>query len=525
MILLNESIGNYASNIFTKFQDKDAIVNINDGRRYTYKKLSYEIDIIAKSLLSMGITKGDHVALMSCNSPEWIIVFLATVKIGAVSVWLNYSSTQDEIDYMLKQSNSEILIVSDKNMVESINLNKFNYLKIILKMKTLFNLEFIMSHIKQISNEQLREAESKVSGSDTATILYTSGTTGKPKGVSFTHFAVLNGVRSHISNFGYTEKDRILVTLPLHHIMGGKYTALLGLISGCTLILLEKFSTKTALQSIENEKCTAFHGVPTMYQYLLNKCEGYDLSSLRVGMIAGAFSSETLMKEIMDHLHITQLFHTFGQTETLGVTQTATYDKNDSKINTVGKPVDHIEIKICNSKTLEPLPPNTEGELLVKTPYGMTEYYNNPIATNNTIIDGWIRTGDTAYIDDDGYLSIKGRLKDIIIRGGENVSPSDIENTLMKHPKIETAVVVGVPDEILGEEIFAFIKLSENSILTNDEIISYLNGKIAKYKFPKYIKFISSFPLTSTGKIQRTILKKIALNKLNENIIGEIAIN
>ncbi len=525
MELLKETIGNYLDIVSDKYGDKEALVYVEDGRRFTYNKLHFEIDMIAKSLISIGIKKGDHIALLCSNSPEWIIVFLATLKIGAVSVCLNYSSTEDEIDYMLKQSDSKILIVSDKNMIEKVDLDKFDYLRIILKIKTLFNLGFIMSQMKHVSDKELQEVCSSVKYDDLATILYTSGTTGKPKGVVFTHYSVLNGALSHIDNFGYTQKDRILVTLPLHHIMGGKYTALLGLFAGCTLVLMEKFKTSVALKAIQDEKCTGFHGVPTMYQYLLNKCEGYDLSSLRVGMIAGAFSSETLMKEIMDKLHITELSHTFGQTETLGVTQTATLDKNDPKLNTVGKPVEYVEIKICHTRTLKELPPNTEGELLVKSPYCMQGYYNNPIATNNTLVDGWVRTGDVAYIDEEGYLSIKGRLKDIIIRGGENISPTDVENVLIKHPKIELAVIVGVPDEMLGEEIFAFIKLKDNHILTQDEIIEYLNGKIAKYKFPKYFKFTNTFPLTSTGKVKRTALKKMAQAKLDQYIFNEIAID
>lgn len=525
MDIINDSIGSYTSFIFSKYDSNEAIVYVNDGRRFTYKDLNSEVNNVAKSLISLGIKKGDHIALMCCNSPEWIIVFLAILKIGAICVCLNYSSTEEEIDYMLKQSDSTILIVSDKDMIEKIDLDHFNYLKLILKMKTLFNLSLIMSQMNKISDNELLEYSQNVFPDDVATIIYTSGTTGKPKGVMFSHSAVLNGAISHIANFGYTVKDRILVTLPLHHIMGGKYTALLGLLAGSTIILMKKFNTSIALQTIEKEKCTGFHGVPTMYQYLLSKCNSYDLSSLRVGMIAGAFSSETLMKDIMDYLHITELSHTFGQTETLGVTQTPLYSKNHPKLNTVGKPVEHVSIKICDIKTGETLPANSEGELCVKSPYCMIGYYNNPIATNATIIDGWVKTGDIAYIDDDGYLSIKGRLKDVIIRGGENISPTDIENHITKHPKIEEAIIVGVPDEALGEEIFAFIKVKNGCLLDKKEVLDYLSGKIAKYKIPKYLEFIDQFPLTSTGKIKRNSLKQMAIRKLTAPVSINKAIN
>lgn len=525
MSLLNETIGSYTNKIFKKFEDNEALVYVEDNRRFTYKELNYEVDMIAKSLISIGVKKGDHIALLSSNSPEWIIVFLATLKIGAVSVCLSASSTEEELDYMLKQSDSTILIVSDKEMIEKVDLDKFDYLKITLKMKTLFNLGYIISRMQTVSDDDFMRVVNDVLPNDIATILYTSGTTGNPKGIMFNHSAVLNGPISFGKNYKYNSNDRILVTLPLNHILGGKYTAILGLLFGSTIVLMEKFKTTVALETIERERCTGFHGVPTMYQYLINKCSSYDLSSLRVGMIAGAVSSETLMKDIMEHLHVTELSNTFGQTETLGVTQTPIYDKNDPKINTVGKPVEHVLIKICDSKTGKELPPNTEGELCVKSPYSMVGYYNNPIATIAAVKDNWVHTGDIAFIDEDGYLSIKGRLKDVIIRGGENISPTDIENHLIKHEQIETAIIVSIPDETLGEEIVAFIKVKKSSLLTKTDIFEFLSGKISKYKFPKYIEFIDTFPLTSTGKIKRNSLKQIAIERINPSVLAEVAIN
>lgn len=525
MSLLNETIGSYTNKIFKKFEDNEALVYVEDNRRFTYKELNYEVDMIAKSLISIGVKKGDHIALLSSNSPEWIIVFLATLKIGAVSVCLSASSTEEELDYMLKQSDSTILIVSDKEMIEKVDLDKFDYLKITLKMKTLFNLGYIISRMQTVSDGDFMRVVNDVLPNDIATILYTSGTTGNPKGIMFNHSAVLNGPISFGKNYKYNSNDRILVTLPLNHILGGKYTAILGLLFGSTIVLMEKFKTTVALETIERERCTGFHGVPTMYQYLINKCSSYDLSSLRVGMIAGAVSSETLMKDIMEHLHVTELSNTFGQTETLGVTQTPIYDKNDPKINAVGKPVEHVLIKICDSKTGKELPPNTEGELCVKSPYSMVGYYNNPIATIAAVKDNWVHTGDVAFIDEDGYLSIKGRLKDVIIRGGENISPTDIENHLIKHEQIETAIIVSIPDETLGEEIVAFIKVKKSSLLTKTDIFEFLSGKISKYKFPKYIEFIDTFPLTSTGKIKRNSLKQIAIERINPSVLAEVAIN
>lgn len=524
MKLINETIGSYTKKIFNKYANEEALVYVEDGRRYTYKELNKQVDIIAKAFISMGVKKDDHIALLSSNSPEWIIVFLATLKIGVVCVCINYLSTEEEIDYMLKKSESTILIVSDKEMIEKVDVDKFTYLKVTIKMKNLFNLGNLMEKMSRISDEELKQVADSVTPEDIATILYSSGTTGNPKGILYTHKAILNGPLSFLENYKYTSKDRILASLPLNHILGGKYTAFLGLFAGSTIFLMEKFKTGLALQTIEKEKCTGFHGVPTMYRYLLNKSEGYDLSSLRVGMIAGAVTSPTLMKEVMEKLHILELNNTFGQTETLGVTQTTVFDKDDPKINTVGKPVEHVQIKICDYDTLEEVPINTPGELLVKSPYSMIEYYKDPEATKKTIVDGWIRTGDFAIIDEDGYLSIKGRIKDVIIRGGENLSPTDIENCITKHPKVANAIVVGVPDNTMGEEVFAFVKINENESLSEEDILEFLSGKIAKYKFPKYFDFVKEFPLTSTGKIKRNILKDMASEKINKKTLEEVAI-
>lgn len=524
MNIINETIGSYMDKIFEKFKNKEALVYVDDKRHYTYEELKIRVNMIAKNMMFIGVKKGDHVALLTYNSPEWMIVFLATVKIGAILVCLNYSSTEEELDFILRQSDSKILIASDEDTIEKIDLNKFAYLEKVIRMKTLFNLCITMPQFRRVSSDEFLNTINNVFADDMSMIINTSGTTGKPKLAIFSHKAVLNGVLSFAENYSYTSKDRILCTLPLHHILGGNYTAFLGLLIGSTIVLMKKFRTSVALEAIQNEKCTGFHGVPTMYQYLLNKCGSYDLSSLRIGMIAGAFSSKTLIKDIMEKLHILEVCNAFGQTETLGITQTIICNANDPKLKTVGKPVEHVELKICDQTTGEKLSLNTEGEIYVKSPYCMHEYYNNPLATSETVKDGWIRTGDIGFIDDDGYLSIKGRIKDVIIRGGENISPTDIEVHLIKHPSIENAIVVGVPSEVLGEEIFAFVKVKNSIALKEDDIFNFLSGKISKYKFPKYIEFVDSFPLTSTGKIKLVELKRIATEKVEGNTLTEIGI-
>ncbi|SFU77877.1 fatty-acyl-CoA synthase [Clostridium sp. DSM 8431] len=525
MELINETIGRYTTREFDRYGSNEALFYVEDGRRFTFKNLNFQINMIAKSLISIGIKKGDHIALISCNSPEWIEVFLAIVRIGAVCVCINYKSTEDEIDYMLKKSKSTILIVSEKDMMEKVDVDKFTSLKIILKMKTLYTLSFVMSQLKRVLDEELETYINAVDPSDMAAILYTSGTTGNPKGSVYNHRALLNGPLSFAKNYKYTTEDTILAALPLNHILGGLYTAFLGLFTGCKIVLLRSFKTRDVLEEIQKERCTGFHGVPTMYQYLLNQYKKYDLTSLRVGMIAGAVSSPTLIKDIIEKLGIHELNNTFGQTETLGVTQTPIKSIDDPKINTAGKAVEHVEIKICDIETGEELPANEKGELYVKSDYAMTEYYEDKEFTKKTIIDGWVHTGDVASIDEEGYLSIKGRIKDIIIKGGENISPSDIEHCLLKMPGIDTVVVVGVPDYTLGEEVFAFVKTTGECEIFEKDVLDYLSGKIAKYKFPRYIEFVNIFPMTSTGKIKRNILKELAEHKVKNSIITEVAVD
>lgn len=470
--------------------------------------------MIAKCFISLGIKKGDHIALLSCNSPEWLIVYLAGLKIGAVLVCLDYTSTEKELEFTLKHSDSSILIVSDKDMIEKVDVDKFKFLKTTIKMKTLFNLGFIISEIKKVSDQELLEASNKVQPDDFASIIYTSGSTGKPKGVVHTQSAILNGALSHINNFQYSNKDKILVSVPLHHILGGYYTAILGLLAGSTLVLMKKFKTSTALKIIEKEKCTGFHGVPTMYQYFIENHHEYDIYSLRVGMIAGAFCSESLLKNIFEQLNITQLNHTYGQTECLGVTQTPIYSPDNEHLLSVGKAVDYVQIKIIDIYNGNEMPPNTSGELCVKSPYIMSEYYKDLDKTNSTLVDGWIHTGDIAQIDESGYLSIKGRLKDIIIRGGENISPLEIEECLNNSPKIDSSIALGVPDNIMGEEIFLFVKAKKNYNISKNDITDFILKNLSKYKCPKYIEFLEDFPLTSNGKIHKNILKELALSKI-----------
>ena len=294
--------------------------------------------------------------------------------------------------------------------------------------------------------------------------------------------------------------------------MGCILTAILILTVGGTLVVIKRFQTKKVLQIIQDEKCTGFNGVPTMYKFMLNYSSDYDVSSLRKGMIAGSYCSPKLMKKIMKDLNMHELSTIYGQTEAMGITQTIISDKKEYRLKTVGKPIYGVEAKICDIETGNELMQGETGELCIRSEYLMLGYYKNEEETNKTVRDGWLHTGDIAQINKDGYIILKDRLKEIIIRGGENISPLEIEETLMQYDKIEDVVVIGVPDNVMGEEIFAYVKPKDNS-LTKDEIYSYSLKNLAKYMKPKYIEFINEFPVTSSGKVKKFILKEQAKYK------------
>ena len=330
--------------------------------------------------------------------------------------------------------------------------------------------------------------------------LYTSGTTGNPKAVMLGQSRILNNVLTFIDNFGYTQEDVILSALPLFHVMGCLFTAMLIFMVGGKLVLTKKFSTKKALQIIQDIKCTSFHGVPTMYQFMLNYCKDYDVTSLKKGMLAGAYCAPEVINEIQDKLGIENIFSCYGQSEGVGFTQIRMSDSDEKKRTTVGRAVDGVELKIVNDEG-ETLPTGQVGEILAYMPGCMLGYYKNQEATDATIVDGWIHTGDLGFLDKEGYLTIKGRKKELIIRGGENISPSEIEDVIRSYAMVHDVAVVGVPDKVLGEEIAAFIQMKPGANFSSEEVMAYISQSLPKFKTPKYVYYMDEMPMTSTGKI------------------------
>ena len=512
-MLIEDTWGHYLQESFIKNKDKVAVIDISEHTRYTYRDLLYKSKAIEKALIGSNITKGTHVALVFPNSITWISMFLALINIGAVPVCLNSESIEEELLYEIQYADVKAVFI-DEDTYSKIRYSEqqMNLDLIVVVDRQDQYLERIhmsfKSFIKKgelINDYELNSAREKVRYDDILALQYTSGTTGRPKAVMSMHYKVLNNMKILGELLEYTSDDKLLMPLPLYHAMGCFFSCLLMFMIGGSLVIMKKFSTEQVINVIEEEKCTCVHGVPTMFKLILNKMGDRTFTQLDKGMIAGACCDEKTMYDIINKMNVRNILPLYGQTEACAYTQIRIGDPVEKVIGTVGRAIEGVELKIVNDK-LEELPNNTRGEILVKSKYFMHGYYKNQEATNQVIIEGWMHTGDIGALDEEGYLKITGRKKDIIIRGGENISPADIERTLRQHSKIKDVVVVGIPDEIMGQEIAAFIILDSICQMVKEEIIEelekYIEKHLSKIKRPKYIRFVEEFPVTGSGKIQ-----------------------
>jgi fatty-acyl-CoA synthase len=537
--LSKETIGGIIDRMCIKYENNEAIVCRDKNARYSYGDFKRMYDGIAKGLLKLGINKGDHLSIWSLNSPQWLALQIASAKIGAVLVCINTDYSKHELEYVLKHSNSKALFFSKgysgNNYADSVysicpelkycipgelSSKALPDMEIVISLdgedKNSISLEDLIEIGKDVSDEELLERGNSLECYDTTNIQYTSGTTGNPKAVMSTHYNIINNAIIAGKNSDYSETDRLLVCLPLFHVMGCVLSAIQCLLYGSAIVLVDRFQTTKVLEYLDKEKCTGLNGVPTMFKFLLNHPEfdKFDLSNLRKGMIAGSYCHPDLMNEIMDKMNMKELCIIYGLTEAMGITQTLISDPFNMRINTVGRGMFGTEIKIIDPATGKEVPNGVEGELITKTEYIMKGYYKNQEATQKIIDkDGWLHTGDLAIKDDQRYCKIIGRIKDIIIRGGENISPLEIEELLVTHASIKDAVVVGVPDKNLGEEICAFIIIKDEHTLSREDIVSFVQDSLAKFKIPKYIEFVREFPATASGKIKKFMLKDHAIEK------------
>lgn len=514
-MIIKDTWGHFLRDKLEENKDRIAVIDIGKNVRCTYGDLRRRSESIEKAFLGCGVKRGTHVALVFPSSSKWIATFLALINIGAVPVCLNSEGTVEEIKYKITQSDSKVVVTNEviyskiRQIEEEIGLD----LVIIENRQCACSLGIhcgwntFIAKGKEVTNKQREEARAKVKYDDPLAIQYTSGTTGKPKGVVSLHYKVLSNMITFSKVFNYTKEDKVLSSLPMYHVMGCFFSCLLLFSVGGCLVLMGKFSTERSIEAIIEEKCTSFHGVPTMYKLILNKMGDRRFDSLNKGMIGGACCDLDTMDDIIHRMNIKNIMYNYGQSEACGYTQVRIGDPIEKVKTTVGRPIEGIEIKIVDDEGNE-LPPYTKGEIIVKSEYHMAGYYKDEEATKKTIVDEWIYTGDLGELDEEGFLKISGRKKDIIIRGGENISPIELEDVLRQYDLIQDIAVVGIPDQLMGQEIGAFvIPKNEAKTLDKDLLINkvkeYAEKHLAKYEQPRYIKIIDGFPLTGSGKVQR----------------------
>ncbi|WP_263290302.1 AMP-binding protein [Sutcliffiella horikoshii] len=540
--LVHKTIGNLLDETVSRYPDKEAVVYVETGLRYSYKEFQQICNQVAKGLMNLGIKKGDHIAVWASNKPEWLITQYASAKIGAVLVTVNTSYQSKELEYLLRQSESTTLLLMDNfkgvsylDMLQELcpelencapgelASNRLPKLKNIIFMGSerhpgMFTWDDLLNKASTITDEELMTLQNSTSYEDVINMQYTSGTTGFPKGVMLTHSNIINNAINVAECQKLTVEDRICIPVPFFHCFGCVMGTLAAVATGATMVPLVMFDPLLVLKAVEQEKCTALYGVPTMFIAELNHpdFEEYDLSSLRTGIMAGSPCPTEIMKRVVHDMGAKEITIAYGQTEASPViTQTRPYDSIERRVSTVGSALDNVEVKIIDPATGETVPTGIQGELCTRGYLVMKGYYNMEDQTKDTIDkDGWLHTGDLATIDEDGYVVITGRLKDMIIRGGENIYPREIEEFLYSHPKIFDVQIVGVPDEKFGEQVAAFIKVKPGESLDSQEVKDYCTGKISKYKIPYYVEIVDEYPMTASGKIQKFKLREHAVNTL-----------
>lgn len=539
MQLLDYTLGEMLEKWAFKTPDKEFMIYADRDLRFTYAEFNDRVDALAKGLLYVGVKPGDKVGIWAKNVPDWLTVMFATAKIGAILVTINTNYKSSEISFLLKNADIHTLFLVDGyrdsdyiNMVFELvpelkehsrgmlNAKDFPELKNVVyigqqKHRGMYNtaeLLLLGNHIDDIDLESLKE---NISCHDVVNMQYTSGTTGFPKGVMLSHHNILNNGYSVGECMKFTPEEKLLVCVPLFHCFGCVLALCAIVTHGATMVITEDFDPLMVLASVQKEKCTALYGVPTMFIAELNHpmFNMFDLSSLRTGIMAGALCPIETMNQVMTRMHMKDIIIVYGLTETSpGMTATRTHNSPEVRATTVGFELPNVEVKVVNPETGADCGANEQGEICCRGYNVMKGYYKNDEATQKAIdINGWLHSGDLAVKTQDGFYKITGRIKDMIIRGGENIYPREIENYLYQIPQIETVEVAAVPSKKYGEQVGAFVKLKAGQNLTEEEILDFCRGKIARFKIPKYIFFVDGFPMTASGKIQKYKLSEQAV--------------
>ena len=537
--LLREKTAGAPDHEFMVYSDRDL--------RFTYREFDNRVDDLARGLYAIGVRKGDHLGIWATNVPDWLTYMFACARLGAVAVTVNTSYKLHELEYLVKQSDITTLCltdgVKDSNYVSMIKelvpeldeyergclkSKRFPCLKNVVfmgpeKFRGLYSTPELLLLGSHVDMEVIHRIESEVTCDDVVNMQYTSGTTGFPKGVMLTSRNIINNGYSIGECMKYTSAERVCLPVPLFHCFGIVLGVMAVLSHGATQVLLESFDPLVALASVHKEKCTAIYGVPTMFIAELNHpmFSMFDMSSLRTGIMAGSLCPVELMKQVMDKMNMKEITSVYGLTETSpGMTQSRTDDPPEIRATTVGKELPDIEVKVLDPETNEECPVGVQGEMCCRGYNIMKGYYKMPEATAEIIdSNGFLHSGDLGVKDENGYYRITGRIKDMIIRGGENIYPREIEEFLSQIPEIRDVQVAAVKDKRLGEITGAFIILHDGAKLTEEDVIEFCRGKIAKYKFPQLVMFMDEFPMTGSGKIQKFKLTEIG-TKYRKEVLG-----
>ena len=528
--LLGETIGRNLDRTVARFPDRDAVISVHQGIRLTYAQFLAAVEEIARGLLALGVEPGDRVGIWSPNNAEWVTLQYATAKAGAIMVNVNPAYRTSELAYALGQSRVSTLVLAPRfrqadylDMLDRVagELPALNR-RVVLGTDTpagAMGWDQLREAGDRVPADRLREREALLQFDDPINIQYTSGTTGFPKGATLSHHNILNNGFFIGEGCRYTDADRVCIPVPLYHCFGMVLGNLACTTHGATMVYpAEAFDPEATLAAVQSERCTALYGVPTMFIAELEhpRFHEFDYSSLRTGIMAGSLCPVEVMKKVQADMHMAEVTICYGMTETSPVSfQSGTDDPVDKRVSTVGRVHPHVEVKVVDPDSGRVVPRGIPGELCTRGYVVMLGYWDNEEATGEAIDRaGWMHTGDLATLDEDGYANVVGRIKDMVIRGGENVYPREVEEFLYQHPAVGDVQVVGVPDERYGEELCAWVRLREGQAVSGEELREWCRGKIATFKIPRYWRFVDEFPMTVTGKVQKFKMREASIAEL-----------
>ncbi len=542
MELLNKTLGQCLEEWAEKSPDRDFLVYPDRNLRFSYAGFNERVDRLARALLEVGMRPGDKLGIWANNVPDWLTFMFATAKAGIVLVTINTNYRLHELEYLVKNSDLKTICLVDRfrdsdyvSMIYELipelrdcqrgNLrsSKFPELENVIfigpeKHRGMYSLPELLLLGSQLDDSRLNGIKEGIDAHDVVNMQYTSGTTGFPKGVMLTHHNIVNNGYTIGQCMNYTPEDRLCVCVPLFHCFGCVLAVCAIITHGATMVMVESFDPLLVLASVQKEKCTALHGVPTMFIAELNHpmFSMFDLSSLRTGIMAGSLCPVETMKAVMEKMNMSEIIIVYGLTETSpGMTATTTSDPAGLRATTVGKALPFVEVSVKEPETGRECERGVQGELCCRGYNIMKGYYKDPQATAEAIdAEGWLHSGDLGVMDENGYVRVTGRIKDMIIRGGENIYPREIENFLFRMPEIQNVEVAGVPDPKYGEEVGAFIILKDGADLKEEDVRDYCRGKISRHKIPRYVFFMKEYPMTASGKIQKYKLREWAAEKV-----------